>query len=383
MGHVADLRGGRERSPGRPSRTATSSRSTPTTRTPTATPSRSRRSAATRTRRSSSTRAPGTIYLTEDAGNPNGLLYRWTPPDAALPLGHGSLRKLADDAGELDALKASTLDGSSCPTSRSRPSRARRYRRRVGRRCPTATRRRRSTRKQFADGQVTRSRKLEGMWWGDGGAYFVCSFARTSRRQRGPARRAGVVPRPAAETIELKLHFAYTPTDQDNDPDGPDNITVSAYGGVIIAEDGEGKQHLVGADRARRDVLLRAQRRTRTTRSSPGRRSRTTRRRCSRTSSRRATCSRSAGRSRRQPLTPAPGRSAARVLLLRPLPQRAVQRAAVDPGVPRAPRATPGRRPPRTRTCTRSAPGRRARAARGRRGSGRGRGPRRAAAPTP
>ena len=22
----------------------------------------------------------GTVYLTEDAGNPNGLLYRWTPP---------------------------------------------------------------------------------------------------------------------------------------------------------------------------------------------------------------------------------------------------------------------------------------------------------------
>ena len=28
--------------------------------------------------------------------------------------------------------------------------------------------------------QITRSRKLEGMWWGDGGAYFVASFARTS-----------------------------------------------------------------------------------------------------------------------------------------------------------------------------------------------------------
>ena len=43
------------------------------------------------------------------------------------------------------------------------------------------------------------------------------------------------------------LRFAYTPGDQDNDPDGPDNITVSPFGGVIIAEDGEGGQHLVGA----------------------------------------------------------------------------------------------------------------------------------------
>ncbi|MEA2142986.1 MAG: uncharacterized protein QOI64_1416, partial [Solirubrobacteraceae bacterium] len=52
---------------------------------------------------------------------------------------------------------------------------------------------------------------------------------------------------PLDETIELKLRFAYTPLDQDNDPDGPDNITVSAYGGLMIAEDGEGKSHLVGA----------------------------------------------------------------------------------------------------------------------------------------
>lgn len=29
--------------------------------------------------------------------------------------------------------------------------------------------------------------------------------------------------------------------------DGPDNITVSPYGGLVIAEDGEGVQHLFGA----------------------------------------------------------------------------------------------------------------------------------------
>ena len=53
---------------------------------------------------------------------------------------------------------------------------------------------------------------------------------------------------PRDDTIELKLHFAYTPNDQDRDADGPDNITVSAYGGVILAEDGDGVNHLVGAD---------------------------------------------------------------------------------------------------------------------------------------
>src|SRR5919108_1497057 len=55
------------------------------------------------------------IYLTEDAGNPNGLLYRWTPPASARPLGRGVLRTLADDAGELDAMKTSTLGGAHVP----------------------------------------------------------------------------------------------------------------------------------------------------------------------------------------------------------------------------------------------------------------------------
>jgi secreted PhoX family phosphatase len=32
--------------------------------------------------------------------------------------------------------------------------------------------------------------------------------------------------------------------------DGPDNITVSPYGGVILAEDGEGLSHLVGVTEA-------------------------------------------------------------------------------------------------------------------------------------
>jgi secreted PhoX family phosphatase len=186
----------------------------------------------------------GVIYETEDAGTPNGLLYRWTPPDSAQPLGKGSLRQLADDAGELDAMKAFTRGGTFVPdlSVATRPGTT--YRMEwvpVPDRDAATT----STRKQFA--QITRSRKLEGMWWGDGGAYFVASFARTS--DGSAAQHDGQVwfIDPRAQTIELKLHFAYTPGDQDSDPDGPDNITVSPYGGVMIAEDGEGKQHLVGS----------------------------------------------------------------------------------------------------------------------------------------
>jgi secreted PhoX family phosphatase len=188
----------------------------------------------------------GRIYLTEDAGNPNGLVYRFTPPRSALPLGPGSLRALADDAGRLQALKAFTRRGTFVPdlSVATRPGTTYRVEWiKVPDRDATTV----STRKQFGLGEITRSRKLEGMWWGDGGAYFVASFARST--DGSAAQHDGQVwfIDPDAKTIELKLRFAYTPSDQDNDPDGPDNITVSPYGGVILAEDGEGVNHLVGA----------------------------------------------------------------------------------------------------------------------------------------
>ncbi len=188
----------------------------------------------------------GTIYLTEDAGNPNGLLYRWTPPQEALPLAKGVLKSLADDAGALDALKASTRGGAAVPDLSVATAPGTTYNVEWVT-VPDRDAGSLSTRKQFTSAQVTRSRKLEGMWWGDGGAYFVCSFARFS--DGSAAQHDGQIwfLDPLAQTIELKLRFAYTPDDQDGDPDGPDNITVSAYGGVIIAEDGDGKNHLVGA----------------------------------------------------------------------------------------------------------------------------------------
>lgn len=121
----------------------------------------------------------GTIYLTEDAGTPNGLLYRWTPPAQALPLGKGVLRSLPDDAGTLEALKASTLDGAHVPDLSVATTPGTTYRAQWVT-VPDRDAKSVSTRKQFANADITRSRKLEGMWWGDGGAYFVCSFARFS-----------------------------------------------------------------------------------------------------------------------------------------------------------------------------------------------------------
>jgi uncharacterized protein len=188
----------------------------------------------------------GAIYLTEDATTPNGLFFRWTPPDSALPLGKASLRDLADDAGTLEAMKAFTLGGAHVRDLSVAREPGTTYRVEwvnVPDRDAAST----PVRRQFADGQITRSRKLEGMSWGDGGTYFHASFARFSDRSVDQHDGQVWFYDPLEETIELKLWFAYTPADQDNDPDGPDNIQVSPYGGVIIAEDGGGKNHLVGS----------------------------------------------------------------------------------------------------------------------------------------
>jgi secreted PhoX family phosphatase len=188
----------------------------------------------------------GAIYLTEDASNPSGLFFRWTPPDSALPLGTGSLRDLADDAGSLEAMKAFTMDGTHVPDLSVAKEPGTTYRVEwvnVPDRDAAPT----SVRRQFRAGEITRSRKFEGMSWGDGGAYVQTSFARFSDGSADQHDGQVWFYDPLDSTIELKLWFAYTPDDQDNDPDGPDNITVSPYGGVIIAEDGDGKNHLVGS----------------------------------------------------------------------------------------------------------------------------------------
>jgi uncharacterized protein len=188
----------------------------------------------------------GAIYLTEDAASPNGLFFRFTPPDSALPLGKGSLRDLAGDAGTLEAMKAFTLGGAHVPDLSVAKEPGTTYRVEwvnVPDRDAATT----PVRRQFSDGQITRSRKLEGMSWGDGGAYFHASFARFSDGSADQHDGQVWFYDPLDETIELRLWFAYTPEDQDNDPDGPDNIQVSPYGGVIIAEDGDGKNHLVGS----------------------------------------------------------------------------------------------------------------------------------------
>ena len=190
------------------------------------------------------------VYLTEDAGNPNGLYFRWTPPVGFTP-GKGALRQLARSAG---GDTAGTLQAMSCyQGSRHIPDLAQATR--PGTRftvrwveVPDRDAATTSVRKQFSDDQITRSRKLEGQWWGDGGAFFVSSFARTTDGSVNEHDGQVWFYDPASESITLKTIFGINPNpDSDgNNFDGPDNITVAPQGGLILAEDGDGVSHLVG-----------------------------------------------------------------------------------------------------------------------------------------
>jgi secreted PhoX family phosphatase len=194
------------------------------------------------------------IYLTEDASGPHGLYFRWIPPRGfrgrrgalrALALGSGGAA-----AGRLQAMRCSTRDGLHVPDLSVATTPGTRYAVSWAD-VPDRDARSESVRKQFSDGQVTRARKLEGAWWGDGGAYFVSSYARTTD---GSAREHdGQVwfYNPRRETITLRTIFGVNPDPaKDGNLDGPDNITVSPYGGVILAEDGKGVSHLAGVSEA-------------------------------------------------------------------------------------------------------------------------------------
>ncbi|MFD6875092.1 MULTISPECIES: alkaline phosphatase PhoX [unclassified Streptomyces] len=196
----------------------------------------------------------GHAYLTEDASGPNGLLYRWTPPHG-FRHGRGRLRALAADAGVLAAAKCFDSSGRFVDDL----SRATRIGTVYGVDwVPVADRDARTVpvRKQFGDGAVTRGRKLEGMWWADGGAYFVSSYAR--EESPGAAHDGQVwFYDPKRRTVRLTVVIGVNADPSTGGGyDGPDNITVSPYGGLVIAEDGSGLQHLFGATESGRTYPL-------------------------------------------------------------------------------------------------------------------------------
>jgi secreted PhoX family phosphatase len=201
-------------------------------------------------------------YLTEDAGGPNGLFYRWTAPT-----GYRLRPRIADalgaEDGTLEALVVLDRDGSVLPdlayvTSAQigRPFRTRWAK--VPDRSAATT----SVRKQFADGEVTRAKKLEGAWGDKDGAYFVSSFAFAPADLPADAtKHDGQLwyYRYADQTVTLQAYFPYNATLHDESAgwesrlgrstdlafDGPDGCHVSPYGSLVISEDGNTANHLL------------------------------------------------------------------------------------------------------------------------------------------
>ena len=190
-----------------------------------------------------------TIYLTEDANTPHGLYYRWTPPKHFRG-GKGALRKLAlgeggDTAGKLQAM--SCFKGSKHIADLAEATQPGTTYRVEWVDVPDRDATTVSVRNQFSADQVTGSRKLEGAYWGDGGAYFVASFARNTDGSINEHDGQVWFYDPECQTVTLKTIFGVNPDPaKDTDYDGPDNITVDPHGGLILAEDGEGLSHLVG-----------------------------------------------------------------------------------------------------------------------------------------
>ena len=96
-----------------------------------------------------------------------------------------------------------------------------------------------STRVQL--NKVTRSRKLEGMWWwGDDAAYVVASYSRNDDGSVGEHDGRVRHLDPAANTMELVIQFGVNPDPASDTFDSPDNITVSPWGGLYtVNADGQ------------------------------------------------------------------------------------------------------------------------------------------------
>ncbi|MGP4023939.1 alkaline phosphatase PhoX [Actinomadura sp. 3N407] len=172
-----------------------------------------------------------TAYLTEDASGPFGLFYRFRP--RARRGGYHAYM----GGGKLEALNVPGVPDLSLVTEPGTRLRA------EWADVPDPLAKQTSVRRQFDD--ITRSQKLEGAWWGHGKAYFVASFSRKSSGAAGD--HAGQVWTYDPRRNEVELQLIFKPGGRF---DGPDNITVSPYGGgVILAEDGDGEQYLVGTTR--------------------------------------------------------------------------------------------------------------------------------------
>jgi secreted PhoX family phosphatase len=199
------------------------------------------------------------VYLSEDASGPNGLFYRWTAPHG-VRLEQGLATALGDTAGKLEAMQIRLDDGSVLPdvayltsAQLGRPFKVTWTE--VPERDAVST----PTRKQFADGTVTRGKKFEGVWSNGSGVYIVNSFAFGANDLPADAtKHDGMVWYYdfADETITLVTYFPHNPAAEaegafpkyaDLTFDGPDNVTVTPWGSLVLAEDGVKASHVLSS----------------------------------------------------------------------------------------------------------------------------------------
>ena len=97
----------------------------------------------------------------------------------------------------------------------------------------------------FGPKGITHAQKLEGCYWGGSSVYFVSSFARSN--EGSAADHYGQIWRydPARRRLTLVVVFG-PDTDVQLPGEEPDNICLAPSGGLMVAEDGEGAQHVFG-----------------------------------------------------------------------------------------------------------------------------------------
>jgi secreted PhoX family phosphatase len=197
------------------------------------------------------------VYLSEDASKPNGLFYRWTAP-RGVTLGPGITDTLGDTAGTLEAMAMIMDDGSVLPdvayltsAQLGRPFPVRWVE--VPERDGQTT----SVRKQLTD-EITRGKKFEGVYGTGEGVYVVNSFAfNTDDLPADAVKHDGMVwfYSYRDQTITLVTYFPHqTTSDTGAEPrydgvvfDGPDNVTVTPWGTLVLAEDGVGASHVLSS----------------------------------------------------------------------------------------------------------------------------------------
>jgi secreted PhoX family phosphatase len=197
------------------------------------------------------------VYLSEDASSPNGLFYRWTAP-RGVRLRAGVADQLGPTDGTLEAMAIVKPDGSVLPDVAYLTSAQ------IGRPFPVRwvpvpdrDGQTTSVRKQFTT-EITRGKKFEGVFGTDQGVYVVNSYAvNTGDLPADAVKHDGMVwfYSYADQTITLVTYFPHQTTTETGTPprydgvvfDGPDNVTVTPWGTLVLAEDGVGASHVLSS----------------------------------------------------------------------------------------------------------------------------------------